>query len=77
MSDKVNNWIDYTKGDTFEEGWYAVLWSFDINEGVFPDTAYFKNGEFISHAPIYKRSPDKFETSDAANHWAYENDPDL
>lgn len=77
MTIKMGNWEDYTKGDTFEDGWYAVLWCYDGNEGVFPDAAEFRNGEFIHHAPIFKRSPNKFETSVEAHKWAYDNDPDM
>jgi hypothetical protein len=57
------------------KGWYATLHCWDIEEGMFPGAAYWEGDRFDTDLPITAFIDHVFETEQAADDAAWENDP--
>lgn len=72
-----HEWLDYDpKGQFgFSQGWYAVMFSYDANEGAFVKALFFDGIEFSEPLPIYRVSNNAFISEDDAQAWAEKNEP--
>lgn len=66
-------WV-YDKKPT-TPGWYAVLICWDVQEGLIPSTAFWRDGSWVREHP-YVAHAGPFDTSDAAYKHAWDNDPE-
>ncbi len=57
-------------------GWYATLHCWDPLEGFFPGAAWWDGEKWSNSLPICEWAG-PFDTEDAADKWAEDNDPDL
>lgn len=58
-------------------GWYAILYSWEPNEGVFPGAAHWNGVAWSKDLPTVQISGRYFADEASANKWAEYNDPDF
>lgn len=51
-------------------GWYAILYCYDAEEGIFPTADYWNGKEWNQGYPVVSHSPESFKTFAEAYEWA-------
>ena len=68
----MTDWVNID-GAPEQEGWYAIHYSWDAEEGSFVDTNYFNGGEWVESYPIIQFAW-PFSTKEDAADWADKHD---
>lgn len=84
IDDKENSivsidWVFGTKPSI--NGWYAILYCWEPEEGVFDDAARWNDGKwgdgsYYTYLPIFCYSSSSFATQLEAEDWAYDHNPE-
>ena len=71
----MNAWTDK---EPTKKGWYAVMYSWDSDEGTFVTSRYWTGGKWadLINLPIFMWSPEPFDDFETADIWAEEHAPD-
>ena len=70
-----DNWVDAFDNSPGVDGWYAVLYCWDSHEGVHVGADYWVGYAWGENLPVTSfYGP--FESREAADKYAWENDPD-
>jgi len=71
MTNIIISWQDKPQ----QEGWYATLFSWEVEEGIFSGASYWNGTRWDSNEPIFECAG-PFESNNIAGEWAYENNPE-
>lgn len=73
MNDEMRKWNDAFEGGPAEDGWYAVHYSWDANEGSFVGAIRLEGGQWTSRYPLLDWTG-PFRSEQEADDWARAND---
>lgn len=71
MTNTIINWQNKPQ----QEGWYATLYSWDVEERIFADANYW-DGNYWDWAGPVIQCAGPFESKDIAGLWACTNNPE-
>lgn len=69
---RQNRWTNV--GNPTAIGWYAILYCYDMEEGIFPAADYWTGLKWSEGLPLCSYSEKPFETISEAYAWADENE---
>lgn len=71
---KEPQWENFTHDHNLVEGWYAIHYGWDPEEGSFVQALYFDGKVFSENLPVIDISNTDFENEHLAGLWADNND---